>query len=406
MCYIIIMAKLNWTNEKRKLSELVPWPRNPRQINKAEAERLNESFETFDQVETIAIGPKNQIYNGHQRLNVWLDKYGPDLEVDVRVASRSLTEKEREKLVVFLHKGAVGEWNWDTLAKEFDVDDLIEWGFNEKELQIEGFTFGENGNAPEPQIDRAKELQAKWKVERDQIWEIGKHRLMCGDSMNEEDMRQLLSGKKADAIVTDPPYGQNQPGVPHDNSEEIENLIINAVHLLPCENTIIIAFQSPRTFTFWLDAIRKEGHKFERMLWLDKVAQCAFPWRGWILISESILVSTFGKGKWQDIHPYQHDIYRLPEVSGELSDNLGWHGSVKPLIVVADIIKRVSPKEGIIFDGFLGSGTTMVAAEQLNRICYGMEIEPKYCAVTLERMSDMGLSPRLQEDGKTTKAHE
>ena len=94
MCYNGNMAdKITWSNEKRKLSELVPWERNPRQITDKQAKRLEESFEQFGQVEIIAIGPENQIYNGHQRLKVLNEKYGADYEVDVRVASRALTEK-------------------------------------------------------------------------------------------------------------------------------------------------------------------------------------------------------------------------------------------------------------------------------------------------------------------------
>ena len=130
------MNKISWTNEKRKLSELTPWPRNPRQINKEEAGRLSKSLKEFNQIETIAIGPKNEVYNGHQRLNVWADDYGPDFEVDVRVSSRKLTEKEREKLTIYLHKGATGEWDWDLLANEFEVEDLLDWGFEDFELGI------------------------------------------------------------------------------------------------------------------------------------------------------------------------------------------------------------------------------------------------------------------------------
>ena len=128
--------KISWSNETRKLSELEPWARNPRQINKRQAERLVESFDQFGQVETIAIGPQNQIYNGHQRLNVLKEKYGEDYEVEVRVASRALTEKEREKLVIFLHKGAAGDWDFDVLANEFELDDLLDWGFEEKDFEL------------------------------------------------------------------------------------------------------------------------------------------------------------------------------------------------------------------------------------------------------------------------------
>jgi hypothetical protein len=130
-------GKVTWTNERRRLGDLQPWPRNPRQIKTDQAKRLVESFDQFGQVETIAIGPAGEIYNGHQRLNVLMDKYGADYEVDVRSASRALTEKEREKLTVFLHKGAAGEWDFDTLS-EWDTADLIEWGFKEYELGIVG----------------------------------------------------------------------------------------------------------------------------------------------------------------------------------------------------------------------------------------------------------------------------
>lgn len=128
------MSDLIWTNEKRRLSQLVPWPRNPRRIEADEERRLGESLEEFGQPEPIAIGPDNEVYNGHQRLKVWSVRFG-DIEVDVRVASRSLTEREREKLTVLLHRGAVGEWDFDVLADEFEIGDLLEWGFEKAELE-------------------------------------------------------------------------------------------------------------------------------------------------------------------------------------------------------------------------------------------------------------------------------
>ncbi len=130
------MSDLHWTNSKRKLSDLTPWPRNPRQIDDAQAERLGESWDEFGQVETLAVGPDGEVYNGHQRLAVLAEKYGASYEVDVRVASRALTEKEREKLTVVLHRGAVGEWDWNLLA-DFDEVELIDWGFDEEELEFD-----------------------------------------------------------------------------------------------------------------------------------------------------------------------------------------------------------------------------------------------------------------------------
>ena len=122
---------ITWTNERRKLSDLIPWERNPRTIKNAQAERLVDCVETFGQVEALAVGPANQLYNGHQRLSVLAGQYGMDYEVDVRVASRELTERERQQLTVYLHKGAAGEWDFDELANWGIEDDLVTWGFDD-----------------------------------------------------------------------------------------------------------------------------------------------------------------------------------------------------------------------------------------------------------------------------------
>jgi hypothetical protein len=131
--------RLTWTTETRRLGELVPWPRNPRQIRQDQARRLSESLDEFGQVDVIAVGPGGEVYNGHQRLNVWAEEHGPDMEVVVRVASRALTEKEREKLVVLLHRGATGEWDFDVLANEFELGELLEWGFEERDFGFESY---------------------------------------------------------------------------------------------------------------------------------------------------------------------------------------------------------------------------------------------------------------------------
>jgi len=130
------MSDLTWTNSTRKLSELVPWERNPRQISEADAARLAESLDQFGQIHAIAIGPDNEIYDGHQRGNVWAacDRYGPEYEVDVRVASRPLTEAERKKLVVYLHSGATGSWDWDRLSA-WEPAALKDWGLDAEQLR-------------------------------------------------------------------------------------------------------------------------------------------------------------------------------------------------------------------------------------------------------------------------------
>jgi hypothetical protein len=125
--------RLTWRDDTRRLGDLVPWPRNPRDIDTVQAERLRESLDEFDQPLPIAIGPDGEVYDGHQRLKAWIEERGPDFEVAVRVSSRALTEAEREKLTVMLHKGAVGDWDWEELAT-WDAGKLVDWGFESWEI--------------------------------------------------------------------------------------------------------------------------------------------------------------------------------------------------------------------------------------------------------------------------------
>jgi hypothetical protein len=111
-----------------RLGELVPWERNPRRISEANAARLLNSFDEFGQVEVLAIGPNNELYNGHQRLRTLIERVGPDYEVDARQASRALTEKEREKLTVYLHKGAAGDFDLEAMLRDWNPDELNSWG--------------------------------------------------------------------------------------------------------------------------------------------------------------------------------------------------------------------------------------------------------------------------------------
>jgi hypothetical protein len=123
------MSKIEWRNVRVKLGDLKPWSENPRNTSKAQAKRLLKSFNEFGQVETIAVGPAFEVYNGHQRLSALLAVYGKDYEVDARQSSRSLTDDERQRLTIYLHAGAVGSWDWDMLSG-WDADKLGEWGMD------------------------------------------------------------------------------------------------------------------------------------------------------------------------------------------------------------------------------------------------------------------------------------
>ena len=139
---MIVSSDLTWNNETRHLRDLKPQQDNPRTISESQAKRLLESWDEYNQVETLAIGPDGTIYNGHQRYYTLLALGNLDLQVDVRVSSRALTQEEWRKLTVFLHEGIVGDWDFEAL-KGWDTERLLEWGFEEGELEAAGFELGD-----------------------------------------------------------------------------------------------------------------------------------------------------------------------------------------------------------------------------------------------------------------------
>ena len=220
-----------------------------------------------------------------------------------------------------------------------------------------------------------------------------KHLLIVGDCTDAAVVARVMGGEKAGAVVTDPPYGINRDGIPNDDPEGLRALFDGCMAALPCTDAVVIAFQSPRLEWVWLDAARAAGHKPERLLWMYKPNDETFPWRGWLLTSEAIRVTSIGQGLWLDVHPYSHDCYSPTTLGQELKAGEGWHASVKPLAIVADLVARVG---GDVYDPFSGSGTTLIACERLGRRCRAVEIAPGYVAVCLERWSVMtGRTPVL-----------
>ena len=382
---------ITWTNERRKIRDLIPWPRNPRQIKGEQVRRLQESVEEFGQFETVAVGPGNEVYNGHQRLKSWGAKYGPDYEVEVRVSSRELTEKEREKLTILAHKGAAGEWDFDTLANEFEVGELLEWGFSEKELQIGGFDLDEpKGDDPGAQIDKAEELREKWHVETGQLWQLGEHRLICGDCTDASTIEILMNGERAELAPVDPPYnvGFDYDGETVDDvksTEKYEEFSHDWFEI--CQGISDKQIVTPGGVNYlrwarWFDSYHMGVWIKTNALTHGKVSN-SWCWEP---------IFFFG-AKWKKTRA--NDVFDYPI---GLQKDTANHPCPKPLNMWIDLIQNYSEPKAIIFESFGGSGTTLIACERLGRKCRAVEISPAYVAVALQRWADMtGKTPVLIE---------
>ncbi len=388
---------ITWTTKRIKLRELVEWSDNPVQISEKEAKELAKSIDRYEHVlPYVAAAPLNggkgiPLLDGHQRkmVEIQIRKVSPKTLVDVRVPSRKLTEHERQELAVRLRKN-VGEWDFDKLANFFDVPDLLEWGFTERELTGEGFSFGNEITDTEPQTNKADELQKKYKTKTGQLWKLGEHRLLIADCTVNENVKKLMSGKECGACVTDSPYGINREGIENDDPEGLRGLFDGVLANLPIKNGVIINFQSPRLFPVWVDAIRAMGHKVERALRFYDETDVTFPWHGWLMCSQIAIVSSVGKPKFSDSN-YHHDCY-LVKTAGKQDDS-GGHTTAKPLDVVQDLVAHTA---GDVYEPFAGSGTTIIAAQNLGRRCYAMEINEKYSAVIIQRWMDAtGIKPEI-----------
>ena len=405
--------RVTWTNEKRRLGDLLPWPRNPRTIKNAQAERLVDSVETFGQVETLAIGPGNEIYNGHQRLSVLRGEYGADYEVDVRVASRALTEKEREKLTIYLHKGAAGEWDFDTLANEFEMDDLLAWGFEPFELGLsEMDDDGPVGEDPGADVSKADELQAVWQVQLGDLWQLGDHRLICGDCTDEATVQRVMGGELFDLCITSPPYNSGNGGYKTDYNGKTKKFYQDDT--------------DDRTEDEWVDfceTVLRTCGKFTRndssaVVWnVMYTARCRsgygrslFGGRQPFTVKETIcwdkgagfptaskgilsrnweLVFVLSKGeKYNTTQGDNEPRWAKWDISRPTEQDES-HKATYPVDLPIKAIQDFSYDDAIVYEPFSGSGTTIIACEQLGRKCRAVELHPPYVAVALQRWADM-----------------
>jgi hypothetical protein len=383
------LAEINWTLQQFNIDELTDYYKNPRSLSDKEFKQLKTSLDKFGMIDKPIVNADSlhTIIGGHQRKHV-LEASGVT-EIECWIPDRELSDKEVEELNIRLNKNT-GQWDFDVLANEFQLDDLLDWGFDKGELDLDLWA----DDAPEdvePQIDKAEELREKWGVETGQLWQLGEHRLVCGDCTDKAVVDKVMQGEVAGAVVTDPPYGINREGIENDDPEGLQALFDGCLAVMPIENAVVIAFQSPRLFPVWLDAIRDRGQEFGRALWLYRTGQNAFPWHGWYMRGDCIIVSVAGHPTWADWPQAVSDCYEVnindhETVKATAVGGISGHSTIKPFDVVSNLVEHTT---GIVYEPFSGSGTTLIACERLGRKCRAVEISPAYVAVAIQRWVDV-----------------
>lgn len=371
---------LEWKTVKVKLSDLEEYEHNPVQISEREAKELAKSLKKYGNViPYVAAAPSNgskriPLLDGRQRkmVSLQINQTNPKQVVSVQVPSRKLTLKEKQGLIIRLRKNT-GQFDFDILANHFDVPDLLEWGFTEKELELGGFELEDKSKDAEPQVDRAAELLEKWKVKTGDLWQIGEHRLLCGDSTRREDVKRVTQGENIDMVFTDPPYGVNYEYSEHkDDPKEYEKLADGFWGACPDAPLKIITV-GHKWNNYWF-AKNPQGF----LVWFDKTKQSP---SNVAHLCKSELILIFGK-------VYERFAWDTLEIEQPRNDGLReLHTCPKPLELWQKIIE-VQIRAAVIYEPFCGSGTTLVACQNLGRRGRAIEISPAYVAVTLQRMQD------------------
>jgi DNA modification methylase len=377
--------------EKKQIADLIPAPYNPRQSTAKQEKHLKESLEKFGMVEPIIFNKQTgYIVGGHFRVRE-LKKLGIK---EIECVIVDLNEADEKELNIRLNANT-GGWDWDTLANDWEVVDLEDWG-----LEIPQFDTVEELEASEDDYD-VPEGGIETDIVIGDLFEIGEHRLLCGDSTDSDAVERLMNGKKADMVFTDPPYGYKYESNYQEkhkellNDDKILNFLPNA-YLFTKENTAFYVFCGWQTVKQWILEIENSGLNLKNIIVWKKNNWSMGDLKGaYAGQYEIILFAHKGRielkeGRGQDVWEFD----RVPPKE---------HPTMKPIELIIKALKDVTNVKNLVLDLFLGSGSTMVAAHQLKRKCYGMELEPQYCQVIIDRMRKLDSTLIIKRNGMELK---
>jgi DNA modification methylase len=413
------------------ITKLVLDEKNANKGTKRGRELLGDSLEKYGAGRSVVVDRHNRVIAGNKTVEAAVAAGMKSIAV-IETDGSSLVAVQRGDLDLKKDKKArelaiadnrIGEidldWNPEVLAS-LDVDLKQFWNENELIALLKDFRSSEL-SAPEPKIDQAAELQKKWKTERGQIWEIGEHRLMCGDSASASDVAALMDGKTAKLCATDPPYlvSYDAKNHPSKNFSDGKNKDWKGRYADKQKSEPLgpfyEAFLRQALAICEADAAIYVWHASQRQIEVEKaMRECGILVHQQIIWVKNKPVLTHSFYMWQHepcffgwkqgnkpkrnagafpTTVWQIDVPVLPGVESR-------HPTEKPLELFTTPILLHTQRGDVCFEPFSGSGTHLCAAEKTERRCFAMEIEPAFVAVALERLSEMRLKPRMLLDRK------
>ena len=375
-----------------KLSEVKSNPNNPRIIKDDKFTKLVKSIKEFPkmlEIRPIVVNADMIVLGGNMRLKACKEAGLKEVPV---IFAHDLTEEEQKQFIIKDNVG-FGEWDWDMIANEWDAAEIQEWG-----LDIPDFGVTEIPAAEEDDYEMPDELHTD--IVLGDLFEIGDHRLLCGDSTCSDTVAKLMNGEKADMVFTDPPYGVSYKSNHRSkNSKTQFDVLQNDDKFLDFKSNLILfstqsspwfIWTSHQVYPIWREMY--DDFYINTIIW-DKGKMSMGDLESYGNNYEMALFCSQGKPKLkQERKPA---IWKLNVESG--SEYM--HPTQKPVNLAGHAIPDFTIKNDLILDLFLGSGSTMAASHQLKRKCYGMELDPKYCQVIVDRMKKLDPSLVIKKNG-------
>jgi site-specific DNA-methyltransferase (adenine-specific) len=391
---------------KKKVSELIPYINNSRTHSEEQITQLISSIKEFGFTNPILLSPDNSIIAGHGRLQA-VKRLGYE-EVPCIIIS-GLTKTQIKALIIADNQLALNA-GWDLEKLSVEVEGLQDEDFN---IDILGFNNDfikdllkkDEGLTDQDAVPEAK-LNAKSKL--GDIWLLGKHKLMCGDSTT-QDVLKLFKEQKADLYLTDPPYNVNYEGKTKDKLTIKNDKQDDETFKLFLTNAFTNAFNVLKLgASFYIWHSDSEGLVFRKSL-IDS----GFKLRQTLIWAKNSMVMGRQDYHWQhepclygwkegSSHSWYSDRKQTTLLNFDRPTASKLHPTMKPVELMSYLVKNSSKQEDIIFDSFLGSGTTIISCEILQRICYGLEFDPIYCDVIIDRWQQFtGKEAIHEQSGKT-----
>ena len=373
---------------KVNISKIKSNPNNPRVIKNDKFDKLVNSIKNFPQMlelRPIVVNEDGVVLGGNMRLKAC--KEAGIKEVSV-IYANELTEVQQKEFIIKDNVG-YGEWDWEELANDWDAETLEDWGLDLPDEWGEE----ETTEAKDDDYEIPDEIQTD--IVLGDLFEIGEHRLLCGDSTDSDSVAKLMNGEKTDMVFTDPPYGADYKGINNDNRSGLKDLLNGAFenYILNSKNgASIYCFHSDKCADIFNEVFRSFCHFSSMIIWVKEsivLSQTDYQSK-----HEPCFYGWFNNGthKWYS-NRKQESVWIAKSKREE------GHTTPKPIDIVSKAINNSSESGHLILDLFLGSGSTMVAAHQLKRKCYGMELDPKYCQVIIDRMRKLDPTLVIKKNG-------